>query len=254
MNQVARRVTTVAMVAVAMILVLAATPAYAAPLGPLLENAARTLPRMQPSELRLPSVRLAPVREPEYGLTGQTAIERLDAAKAQELNAVDSAVATVETKAGSSEGASVLKETVKDCAKEAFKKVAEDYATAYQEGTEYPDFGDAFYYATNGCLSSKFPYAPDEAVAGVANFITGRVAEPAHGAVAAAPTAFANWLATTGDEVHARLPAAAQPPTAERPHPGAGSGSSSAWVLIAVGLAVVAIVGSVAYHRSHRRA
>jgi hypothetical protein len=61
----------------------------------------------------------------------------------------------------------------KECVKESFKKAAEDYATADEEGTTYPVFDNAFYLAVYGCLAATFPHASQGDVGVVANYLSG---------------------------------------------------------------------------------
>jgi hypothetical protein len=231
------------------LLAAAATSATAAIPGLFLEQAARALPRARPPELRLPQVRLTSIQEARYGISDDLAIARLDDAKAREQAAVDSAVAEVAADARSSKAVRALKDTLKDCSEEAFKKAAEDYAQADQQGSGYPAFNDTFFYFISGCLSSKFPYASEDTVDGVANFLTGHVSKPAHDAVAVAPATFANWLDTTGDEVATATPGdlPERDPGGKRDDSG-GSWSVPTVIVIAVG--VLAIGGFVRYRRT----
>src|SRR2546423_1749908 len=99
----ARRICAAAIVSATALLAVATTPARAIELGPLIEDAAKALPRVRPPEFRPPAVTLKGLGEAEYGLTDTAVISQLDDAKRSEVNAVDSAVSDVGAEAGSSE-------------------------------------------------------------------------------------------------------------------------------------------------------
>jgi hypothetical protein len=212
-------------------------PAHAVDVAPLLEDAARALPKLRPVEFRLPRVGLTALSETKYGISDATVISQLDDAKAIELKTVDSAVSEV----GSAAESSTVEDAAKECVKESFKKTAEDYANAAEQATTYPVFYNAFDYAVYGCLAAAFPHASQDDVSTVANYLTSSVSQPAQDAVAAAPTTFANWLAATGSEVSASSadPDPTTPPATRVPPTGGdsgdGSGSLSPWWFAVVG-------------------
>jgi hypothetical protein len=168
------------------------TPASAGDVAPLIEDAARALPKVRPVEVRLPKVGLTALEESKYGIDDAAAIAALDDAKTREVNAIDSAASEVGNAAAES---SEVKGKAKECVKESFQKAADEYAKADEEGTTYPVFDNAFYLAVYGCLAATFPHASEDDVGVVADYLTGRVSQPARDAVTAAPTTFANWLA-----------------------------------------------------------
>lgn len=206
------------------------TPAHAVNVGTLLDDAARALPKVRPVEFRLPPVRLAPVELRGYGIADATVIAQLDNAKAGAVSTVESAVSAVGREADSTE----VEDAAKGCVTESLKKVAKDYVEADRQGTTYPLFNTVFYFAIQGCIASAFPQAPQGAVDGVANYLTGRVSQPAQDAVTVAPTAFVNWLAATGDAIGAAsvTPPGAGPVTPPLSAP--PKDASFPWLLVAL--------------------
>ena len=225
---------------------LATTPvsANAISITPL-KSAARSLPRVRPVQVPLSTrVTLTPVGEVRYGLTDSAVIRQLDDARSEATTTLNSEASRVGTAAESS----ALEVAAKKCGQAGFKKVAADYYHAAQQGTAYPAFDNAFYYAVFGCLKGYFRAAPDDAVGTVATYLTGGVSRPAQDAVTTAPTAFANWLETTGNEVavSSEEPLSAtpaeptQPPASDGDDGDGGGGSSLLWAFIAAGVLLAA--------------
>ena len=225
MNRGARRGCAVVVGVVTALLGAMTTPASAGDVAQLIEDAAWALPKVRPVEVRLPKVGLTALEEAKYGIDDAAAIALLDDAKTREVNAIDSAASEVGNAAAES---SEVKGKAKECVKESFQKAADDYAKADEEGTTYPVFDNAFYLAVYGCLAATFPHASEDDVGVVAEYLTGRVSQPARDAVTAAPTTFANWLAQVGA-------ASAEPaPLTPTATSGDGDGSSFPWWIIVV--------------------
>jgi hypothetical protein len=186
------------------------TPARSAAVGPLLEDAARALPKVGRVEFRLsPGVRLTSLSRSAYGITERAAISRLDLAKASAVEAID---ATVNRVTDSSESAKLAR----GCAKNAFEGVARDYIEAARDGARYPVFADAFYYVVDGCLTTTFPHAETAAVDAVAGYLTGRTSESAREVANTAPSALANWASATANDLSAEV---TPTPTVPEPQP-----------------------------------
>lgn len=215
----------------------AVTPAGAANPARLIDDAVRALKPLPPRAVRLPRVRLAPSTAVRYGVSDPVAAARLDDAKSLAVQNVDSGASAVESQAGSNSVAA----STKRCAQNAFKETAADYYADAEAGEPYRLFGNVYYYAIRGCLATAFPHAADGSLDRLAAYLTGRVSLPASSAANAAPSAFANWLDATGDELGGETAQATVPDYTPPPGPvsgddtgGGDGGSGFPWWVVAV--------------------